>query len=114
MVVMDMGTRSGRRGEVIWDVIFIIIQFVLALAVFFPMFYGVNSLVTGDDFEQNYISRDIALLINTLYAAPGYVVYDYPLNISSYGFNVTVDDEKVSVIAGTGQTFSDRLGGVLK
>lgn len=90
--------KREKRAEMMWDVLYPIIQYILVAIVFFLVFHKIGSVVSGDDLEQNYIARDTALMINTLYASPGQVIYDYPTNISGYGFQYEIDDEKVSVI----------------
>lgn len=47
----------------------------------------VNSEARGTAFEKNYLARDSALLINTIYASPGDIEYYYPNQTSGFIFD---------------------------
>lgn len=62
---------------------------VLAVVVGFFLFSYVETLKQNLDFEMLFLSRDIALLTNTIYAAPGNVEYTYSAEKQGLGvFNV--------------------------
>ncbi|MBW2970900.1 hypothetical protein KY320_01935, partial [Candidatus Woesearchaeota archaeon] len=46
-------------------------------------------------FEKNYLARDTAMVINTLYASPSPIVYNYPENIS--GFSIRFSSHRAQI-----------------
>lgn len=89
--------RIGKRGAEptttqLW---FIVIALVLAGAVSLSFLKKTVDDITGVTYEKNYIARDIALLSDAVYAAPGNVEYSYSLR--NYKFDVEIKDSKVFV-----------------
>jgi len=80
-----MSLFKGKRGVELslWT----IVQLILILVfVFFPLW----EFVLSDHyklFERRFVSKDIALMIDTLYAAPGDVYYTYDQDTEGLGFN---------------------------
>ena len=78
----------------------------LAVVVGLFLFEYVNSLEQNYDFEMLFLSRDIALLTNTIYAGPGNVEYIYSAKKQGLGvFNVdfkalsAIDDKPIVKIS---------------
>ena len=71
----------------------------LAVVAYFLISY-VDSIRQNSDFEMLFLSRDVALLSNTLYAAPGdveYVYYSDRLSLYNLEFKPlsTIDDKPI-------------------
>lgn len=63
----------------------------LLVVVYFLMDAYVNSIAQDTEFERIFLSRDIALLVNSLYSAPGNVEYIYSfdkLDLSKFEFEL--------------------------
>lgn len=80
----------------------LLIVFIVGLA----LFEFVSSESTGSAFEKNYFARDNSLLINTIYASPGDLLYNYPEKMEKYVIDfkqnkVEIYEEKEFVDAGT-------------
>lgn len=67
----------SKKADVTVELLFVLIQLILALAIYAALQSYVNSV--GDDtlYEKIYLSKDLALFLNTLYAGPGEVNYAY-------------------------------------
>jgi len=89
--------KGLKRAEVQTKIYFMIAQLVLiAVVLLFFMMY-ITGIANDTLLEKNYFSRDIALLIDTAYAAPGNLEYKYPGNMGKYDFTVGFSKYKVSV-----------------
>jgi len=80
------------------EIMFIVFQLLMVAAIFASLMFYVTSLKENTLFKKLALSRDIALLVNTLYAAPGNVEYDYyvfGMNISI--FDYSLEKQKVNV-----------------
>jgi len=68
---------NKKAREMTIEGLFKLISFVLifAIAIFFASF--IYSLYQGTLFQKMYLSRDISLLITTVYASPGDITYRY-------------------------------------
>ncbi len=53
------------------ELFFTIFDIILAFVVFIALLSFVDGIKTKSTFERNFLARDTALLINTMYAAPG-------------------------------------------
>ena len=75
-------------------------MFVLAAVVLLLMVHYVSSIEKNSDFEMLYFGRDLALLINAIYSAPGNVEYVYlsdKFSLSVYNIEfkpLSPEDEK--------------------
>ena len=63
-----------------------VFELVLATIVMLALLSFVKSVVNNSIFEKNYLSRDTAILLNTIYAAPGDVSYSYKENTGKSSF----------------------------
>lgn len=66
-----------KRGQITTMVLWFMIDLVLAIVIFFILSSYVDRAAEYTTFEKNFLARDIALLIDTLYAAPGNVITNY-------------------------------------
>src|SRR4030042_2742413 len=95
MIVKKRGFFLSKKGDATHESAQIML-WALFLAVFaFILFGFVNTVRSGTVFEKNYIARDLAMVVNTVYASPQDLVYVYPTNTSL--FYVTIKDHKVRV-----------------
>jgi len=88
----------GKKAESnFWDIIFPTFQFLLVLAVFLMLGIYVQNLASGKTLEKNYYARDIALLVDTVNAAPGDVFYTYPNNLEKYELGIKIEENFVVI-----------------
>ena len=81
-----------KRGKVLFnskkgisnDLFFNVFEYMLAFVVLVALFQFVNEIIEQTIFEKNYLARDIALLVNTLSAAPGEITYTYNEDTSKF------------------------------
>ena len=74
---------------------FTVFELVLAAIVIISLIMFVEDVVRQTIFEKNFLARDIAILVNTLYASPGAVAYDYGEEIDE--FVLWFEDNRISV-----------------
>ncbi len=79
------GGLSKSKAGMTHDQFFIIFDLILAGVVFTSLLFFINGIKDNSIFERNYIARDTALLLNTLYAAPGDVSYLYKEPLQGQG-----------------------------
>jgi hypothetical protein len=87
-----MALRGKRGSETI--LYFRIICVVLAVGLFIVILSFVIDAAKDTLIKKTYMSKDMALLITTVYASPGNVVYYYPL---SGAFTIKISGSQVSV-----------------
>jgi hypothetical protein len=81
----------GRRADVNEDILWLMGEMIFVIIFALGVYSYVASVEHDTLLEKNYLSRDVALLVDTIYAAPGNVVYDYShdlVNISEYSFTL--------------------------
>ena len=83
--------RKGLSHELFFNVF----ELVLASIVLLSLLYFVNDIAKQTIFEKNYMARDIAVLLNTLYAAPGEVTYNYNEKVEYFSFDFSNNEVKV-------------------
>ncbi len=82
------GDTLGEYAIIIWEImVFVVIT--LALLMY------VRDLSEKTIFEKNFIARDTAMVVNTMYASPYTTVYLYPENTSM--FTLRFNDQRVEV-----------------
>lgn len=72
---------KGKRGLTNIQ-FFIIAEAVLAIIVFIALLSYIQGVATDSLFEQNFLARDVGLLIDSAYAAPGELSVNYDVSIS--------------------------------
>jgi len=98
MTVRKRGLFLGKKAfshDLFFDIfeLFLVVVIVLALANF------IADVADQTLFEKNYLARDVSILIDAIYAAPGDVAYLYDEKTTAYQFNiakskVTVNKDK--------------------
>src|SRR3989338_6630309 len=74
--------RNKRGME--HEIFFNIFELALAAIVVISLFLFISDVVEQTIFEKNYIARDLSVLANTIYAAPGGVFYIYDEDVSKF------------------------------
>lgn len=97
MVFPKGGFRYKKGSQMNWDVIFPIFQFMLTLAIFILLMRFVVDTASHKSFEKDYYARDIALLVDSVHASPGDVVYIYPNKIKDYDLGVELKENMVVI-----------------
>jgi len=88
---------KNKRG-VENEVLFIIIESVLIIVIFIALFQWVNSIAKDESFEKMALSRDIALMVNTVQYLPGDLEYTYLIkNIDMSKFNYIFEDNSIQI-----------------
>ncbi len=90
------GVGVGKRGQAAAKATgFILIGLLLAAVVSVSFMKKTFQDVTGVTLEKKYLSRDIALTLDAIYAAPGDVEYGYFMK--DYNFFVEIRGSKVFI-----------------
>ena len=76
---------NDKKG-IIHDLFFNVFELILAFIVVLALLNFVSDVAEQTIFKKNYLARDISLLVNTLYAAPGKVEYTYDEDLSELVF----------------------------
>ncbi len=74
---------------------FTLFEFLLAFIVLLALFQFVAQNAEHTLFEKNYLSRDFALLLNTIYAAPGDITYTYAEGTQKFSFDASGNQVRV-------------------
>ena len=80
----------SKKADVTVELLFVLIQLILALAIYAALQNYVKSVEDDTLYEKYYLSKDLALFLNTLYASPGEVHYEYSneeLDLSRFIFD---------------------------
>jgi|GEM_PF-3270162 hypothetical protein len=78
-----LNSKKGMDIDLWFNVFELVIVFLVGLV----LLDTVNNEVKGTAFEKNYFARDSALLINTIYASPGDINYNYPDKTDNFFFD---------------------------
>lgn len=87
---------NDKRG-ITHEMFFNIFEIVLAFIVILALFNFVNGIVKQTIFEKNYLARDLAILTNTVYAAPGEVIYNYNENAKEFEFSFDFKPNNIEI-----------------
>ena len=80
------------------EVYHILIQILIALAIYWILQSYIDSVAKDTLFEKYYLSRDLSLLTNTIYGAPGEIKYIYANDKAELNkFEFEFREQKVSV-----------------
>lgn len=102
------GFFSNNKGTLVTRQMLIHLGMIgLLVLIYFFLDAYVDSIRQDTQFEQLFLSRDIALLMNSLYSAPGNVEYTYSfenLDLSKYNFELkelsSSDDKPIVEVKG--------------
>lgn len=103
--MMKRGVFLSKKAQDMETMVYhVLIQIAILVMVFLEMLAYLKSVRENTLFEKMYLSRDVALLMNTIYAAPeniGYVYAAGKTNLSKYIFNTqenyVIVNEKTAV-----------------
>ena len=87
---------KGKKG-ISDEIFFNVFEIILAIIVIVSLLNFINDVSEQTIFEKDYLARDMALLINTLYTAPGDVSYTYNENAPKSKFIYEFSPNKVEV-----------------
>jgi len=87
MLGKKRGTKffNNKKG-ISHDLFFNVFELILAAIVIIALLQFVNDVAEQTIFAKNYFARDMSLLVNALYAAPGDVAYIYNEDTSKFIF----------------------------
>ena len=85
---------SNKKGSLITRQMLIHLGMIsLLVFVYFLLKGYVDSVRNDAQFEMTFLTRDLALLMNTIYSAPGDVDYEYSYDkMNFYNFNFEIGD----------------------
>lgn len=83
----------GKRGNV--KQFFVMFEVVFAAIIVLGMLLFVKGITESTDLEKEYLARDIALLLGTVYASPGDLSYTY--YIPKNKLDIEISEGKVIV-----------------
>ena len=91
------------------DFFFTAFDMILAVVVLYALFSFVSGVGKETIFEKNYLSRDVAIMLDTISAAPGDVSYKYTENVGDFAFDI---NQNAVLVKGKGQPTSEGPWGV--
>ena len=78
---------DSKKGVDI-DLWFNVFEFLIVFLAAGILYETINSEAENGTFAKNYLARNSALLINTVYSSPGNIEYSYPQKTGSFVFDV--------------------------
>lgn len=91
-----MNKKGMEERLYLW--VFYLVLIVILTAIFLNY---VNQEAKGKAFNKRYLARDVALLVNTLYASPGDISVKYPFEEGVYSVSIGEIDNKYKVRVNT-------------
>jgi len=88
---------KGKKGDMEQTIYFVIFEIILVAITAIALFNYTNNLAKSTSFEREAMSRDLALLIDTIYMAPGNLHYTYDNNYTTFDFRVIFGNSIVEV-----------------
>lgn len=80
-----MSKACGKRGQsTVVDTVMTVAGFVFAAVVVLSLLNKTYQDLEGETFEKKYVARDLALVLDAVYAAPGDVEYAYTMDKYKY------------------------------
>ena len=102
MVKRGCSSFSNKRGTIVTKQMVIHIGMLALVAVVYFFLKGyVDSIQNDAQFEMDFLTRDLALLSNTLYSAPGNVQYEYSLfnkDLNNFNFQIGSRNEDATFV----------------
>ncbi|MFH1399601.1 MAG: hypothetical protein ABIG95_05825 [Candidatus Woesearchaeota archaeon] len=87
--------RLGKKGDVSNETLFTIFELIVFLFFAYIMFSFVRDIERSTLFEKNYLARDIALVIDSVYASPHKTYYAYPENVSRFQISAKLNKVRI-------------------
>ncbi|MBI4452422.1 hypothetical protein HY637_03260 [Candidatus Woesearchaeota archaeon] len=85
--------KKGMSDELFFTIFEVILVAIITVA----LYNFITDVSEKTIFEKNYLARDMALLINTLYAAPGEVSYAYNEDTTKFKLIYKFSPNKIEV-----------------
>ena len=87
-----------KRGDITERIYFILFEIVLVVLVASIIFGKINDIRTNQLFQKKFLARDLALVVNVGFAAPGVLMYAYGKQSPFFkNFEVSVRDGLVMI-----------------
>jgi len=90
------GLFKNKKATIFEKPIWFLIDLIVSIVVFIMLLTYVDQVGESLTFERDFISKDIALLIDSVYASPSSLSLKYPQN--TFWFSYKFEDNQVSVI----------------
>lgn len=84
MMLLKRGVFRGRRAQTEHEAMWTIAEMVFFSIFLITLMLFARSAWRNTTFEKNYLARDMAMTINTIYMAPQRLTFSYPYNASKY------------------------------
>lgn len=89
---------NPKKAAITNQLIFILIQVSMAIVIFWSLVTWEKSVADNTIYEKIYLSKDVALVLNTIYSSPGDIYYVYSNENSELSiFNFEFKDQKLYV-----------------
>jgi len=89
------GLLKHKKATIFEKPIWFLIDLIVSVAVFFMLLAYVDQIGESLTFERDFLSKDIALLIDSMYASPSSLTLKYPQN--TFWFSYKFEDNTVEV-----------------
>ena len=89
------GLFKSKKATIFEKPIWFLIDLVVSIAVFFMLLAYVDQIGESLTFERDFLAKDIALLIDSIYASPSSLTLKYPQN--TFWFDYKFEDNGVTV-----------------
>ncbi|MFH1506291.1 MAG: hypothetical protein ABIE94_04890 [archaeon] len=86
----------NKKGFV-QDLWFVIMEVIILVLIIVSLFSYVNHIADGTLYWKNYYARDIALIMDTVHAAPGEVNFNYNVLNSVKPLEIHIEEDRVKV-----------------
>jgi N-acetylmuramoyl-L-alanine amidase len=87
-----------KKGSITGEIWLFVVELLLIGFCFISLMNFVFTLQKNTLYEKNYLSRDISLIINALYASPGIAKYEYKAgNVKLNEFKFMLEEGKIGV-----------------
>ena len=88
--------RYKKSQHVSTETVFVAIGFIMAAFAIWGMFDAAKDILDTEALYKNYLARDLALVMDALYASPGDVDYTYTIN-PKHSFFARIQEGSVDV-----------------
>lgn len=106
----------GKRAQAEHEQLFIIFEVVVFAFFMYILLSFVKDVEESRILEKNYLARDMAMMVNTLYATPQNVVWIYTENTTDYsvgiGNNLVTVQDVDALVEGTERRYWFATAGV--
>src|SRR3989344_4236481 len=93
-----------KRGDLEITTMFWLLGIILASFILASLLVFIESSANGVNFKKNFMARDMAVIVNTLYLSPGDSYVYYPINDKVYSFAIGKFQEGYRVKVGAAKS----------